>query len=39
MLLDFLKPSNPLVEMTLSIHKHNRLIVKKGSCVLTLTPN
>jgi len=35
----FLETSNPLVEMTFSIHKHNRLIVFKKSCVLTFTPN
>jgi hypothetical protein len=35
----FKKTSNALIEMTFSIHKHNRLIVLRNSCVLTLKPN
>jgi hypothetical protein len=36
----FLKTSNPLVEMTFSIHKHNGIIVlKKFMCLGPLTPN
>jgi hypothetical protein len=38
-IVGFLKTSNPLVDMTLSIDKHNKLIVFKNSCVLPLTPN
>jgi hypothetical protein len=37
--IGFQKTSNPLVEVTFSIHKHNRIIVLKNSCVLTHTPN
>jgi hypothetical protein len=35
----FLKTSNPLVEMTFSIHKHNILIVLKNSCILIWKQN
>jgi len=34
-----LKNFKSIVEMTFSIHKHNKVIVLKKSCVLTLTPN